>query len=185
MREGTEPVSIPWPSENPQVVAEVHLVLRPTGWECVSLSVTSLREGSPIGTALMRELPIGELIRRAISRRLVDLVVGGPDRLEAGDWQYTRRPGDSDDTAAERLWREQMAHYRWRLSIASGEGRGRRYPAGHLRIVADIVASARRAGKPAQAAVAEVYQNSPSAAANLIVRAKAQGLLDDSTEEEQ
>jgi hypothetical protein len=189
------PVSIPWPKVRPRYLVTVGL--RDTGseFECVSFRVTALQEGTPVGSAVVRSLPVGALIGEAI-QELLRTALAGVEQLRtapppAGDITVFDGEGnpipDGPALKAERadFLRNRDAHLREReaklkamLGAATGQGTGRRYPPGHLELVAEIVRDARQEHKPATVAVAAKFRTSKSAAGNLIGRARAQGLLD-------
>jgi hypothetical protein len=169
----TDPIPIRWPM-GPGIKPAflVQITLRDNGrrFDCVGLDITPLQKARPLNATLIHQIPIRELIKEAISfvmaRRIAigaSLVLKGPD-----------------------FWDRYVQEQRDRLTEATrGEGTGRRYPAGHLAQVADIYREATRAGKPTAASVAEIFGTSPSAAANMISRARSRGLLDDNEEEQQ
>lgn len=189
-------VEVLWPKIRPRYLVEVGLLDTGAKYECVSFAVTTLQEGTPVNSAVIRDLPVGALVSEAIQQLLrVSLEnvereratpsIGQADMTETvveGD-RITRRPASA--TVAKDFLRnrdahlaEQEAKLRTTLADATGQGTGRRYPPGHLELVAEIARDAIRESKPATAVVAEKFGISKSAAGNLIGRARRQGLLD-------
>jgi len=192
---GAIPVAILWPKGHPRYLVTVRLRERSGEFECASFSVTSLRPGTSVGTAIVRDLPVAALVREAIRCHLADILSTAEDALENpptellwvhygadGPSQSLDAPDEEFQRARSAYWQARRDEAAQRLGKASGEGKGRRYPPGHLEEVARIVREARRRKEPAQAAVAEVFGIKRSAAANQIARAKTRGLLE--TEED-
>jgi hypothetical protein len=191
-------ISVPllWPRDRPRYVVTVRLCERAGEFDCVSFSVTSLRAGTSVGTSIVRDLPVATLVRVAIQRHLTDLLrvaeetMSSPlpemvhvHRGETGDSKVEVGPPDEDFLRARAdFWTRTRQDIEQRIGKVSGEGKGRRYPPGHLEEVARLVREARRQKESAQTAVAEAFGIKRSAAANQIARARARGLL--GTEEE-
>jgi hypothetical protein len=180
-----------WPRMHPRYLVTVGL--RDTGdeFECVSFKVSSLQERAPVGSVAMRSLPVGALIGEAI-QQLLQAALASVEQQRSERPELTVYGVDGDpitgpalDDEREDFFHNRDAHLRERearlkqmLASATGQGTGRRYPPGHLELVAEIVRDARKAHKPIGAAVADAFGTTTSAAGNLIGRARAQGLLD-------
>jgi hypothetical protein len=189
-------VEVLWPRIRPRYLVVVGLLDTGSEYECASFSVTTLREGTPVNSAVIRSLSVGALVAEAI-QQLLRVTLGNVQKersassLEAYDITVYDSEGtpipDGPTLDAERkdflanrdtLLAEREAKLKDMLANATGQGNGRRYPAGHLDLVAEIVRESKRAHMPTTAAVAEKFKTSKSAAGNLIGRARAQGLLD-------
>jgi hypothetical protein len=117
-----------------------------------------------VGSAMMRGLPVGALLRESLERLA--------DALES--------PAPGEDAPAE--WVE--AHAQWRAAtrearqaVREGPDNPRRLGDEHYRRVADIYRDAVRNGEPPTAAVADALTVSKSAAAKQVARARERGLL--------
>jgi hypothetical protein len=187
------PIALPWPKARPRYLVTVWLQEAGDQFECVRFDVAALKPGLSIGSSAMRDLPVGTLIRDAIHRLL-------GARLREAQQEATSRSlpkqvatsatgevvssfvGDADDVflrKREAYFQQRASALQAQLATATGEGKGRRYPPGHLEDVARIVRDARTWQKPAAAAVAEAFNITKTAAANQISRARAQGLLEE------
>jgi hypothetical protein len=184
-------VPIDWPSAEPRYRVTVGLRDAGDRFECARLSVAAIT-GNPIGSAVMRGLPVGSLISEAIHRLDVRAIHAEMALLNAGAAAsseiasqgmalLTASPTASSDMSRfldEAYWQSRKAAMSEKLGSPSGKGTGRRYPPGHLEAVAETVREARWRGDPAETAVATVFGITKSAAANQISRARALGLLD-------
>jgi hypothetical protein len=158
----------------------VTVYLRDTGeaFECVGFHVTtlSLSPGlGAVGSALMRQLPVGALVAQAIRglletrRAEAEAELSSPAAVPLDEeWDRNRRA----------FWQQRKKDIERRQGKATGQGPGRRYSAGHLEEVVEIAREARRTGESMSGAVATVFEISKSAA-NQIARARAQGLFDE------
>jgi len=184
-------VLVLWPKLNPRYLVTVGLQDTGDEFECASFKVTTLQEGTPVGSVLMRSLPVGALIGEAIQKLLRNALANTTQQItERPDLTVHDGDGNSIEGAAlgverEDFFRNRDAHLKARqrklksmLAAATGQGTGRRYPPGHLEVVAEIVRDARKAHEPISTAVADAFGITTSAAGNLIGRARAQGLLD-------
>jgi hypothetical protein len=175
-------VHLPWPAEKPRF--RVTVVLRDVGdeFECVGLQVTTLSQQAgvgAVGSALLRQLPVGRLIRDAI-RQLLETLLNEAEREVV---MPSARAIDQDFARKQHaFWQDRRDGLISRLAEPTGQGTGRRYPPGHLQDVAAIARSAKRAGESMRGQVAEAFGITPSAAANQISRARMEGLLDDGME---
>ena len=190
-------VEVLWPKIRPRYLVTVGLLDTGAEYECASFSVATLQEGTPVNSAVIRDLPVGALVGEAI-QQLLRVSLENVERERAtpsigqGDITETlvtrggqikhrpARPTVTKDFLANRdvHLAEQEVKLKTMLAAATGQGTGRRYPPGHLELVAEIVRESKRAHLPATTAVAEKFKTSKSAAGNLIGRARAQGLLD-------
>lgn len=190
-------VTVPWPKDRPRYAVTVYLRERADEFECVSFAVTSLRPGTSVGTAVMRDLQVATLVRGAVRQVLVGRLASAERDLEyvpdvvvhthhgvEGTTTEAGPPDEEFQKARRGYWEPRRNQAAALLARATGEGKGRRYPAGHLEEVARIVRQARKGRDSAQAAVMEAFDIKRSAAANQIARAKARGLLDPETEED-
>ena len=191
------PVVLLWPKRRPRYGVTVYLREQDDEFECVSFAVTSLRPGTSVGTGIMRDLQVATLVREAVYQVLADRLASeeqqlayvpetvvsthyGPD----GKTSEVVEPDEEFKAASQAYWAQRRDRAAARLSKATGEGTGRRYPPGHLEEVAKIVRDARKGRDSAQAAVMQTFGIKRSAAANQIARAKARGLLDQDMEED-
>lgn len=185
---GAEAITVFWPEERPRY--RIRVLLRPADLECVGMAVTFLRPQA-ISSA-MRALPAAEIVKVASRKFLAGMLVRAQrsaatppetmvsfehhadgsttETLGAPDAEFLRKRSEFHTAEIERI-RERMAQ-------VEGKGTGRRYPEGHLDDVALVVNEARRAKEPTHPRVAEVFGVSRTAAASLISRARAAGLLD-------
>ena len=182
------PIDCLWPKIRPRYLVRVWLVETGGLFECVSFRVTSLTPGTAVGSAVMRSLPVGTLIAQAIHRlldnRLTEAETEITDPLVPQVVYNTSEGpvlGDADEEFLRNrgnYWQSRAETTRKLMGKASGEGKGRRYPPGHLEEVAQIVIEARRHRESASAAVAQVFDITRTAAANQIGRARTECLLD-------
>jgi len=165
--------------------------LRETGqqFECFRFDVFSMRPGVSVGSSIMRDLPVGSLVREAVQRLVAARLREAERELEessvrtvvgvaASGTPLELEPDEEFLRHHDAFWQKRADAYRKQLSKPSGKGRGRRYPPGHLEEVARVVRDARSLQDPVQARVAKFFDISLSAAANQISRARARGLLD-------
>ncbi len=189
--EGSAPILVPWPKARPRYLVTLRFREHPDEFECVSFTITSLRPGTSVSSAILRDLPVATLVREAVNEilngrlRVVDDAIATPP-TEMVHTQYgpdgpsVELVPPSEDYLSNR--EAFLAAQRDEVARRLGKATGRRYPPGHLEQVAAIVRETRRRKGSAQAAVAERFSISRSAAANQIARARRQGLLD--TEED-
>ncbi len=184
-------VEIPWPAVRPRYVVTVGLRDTGTEFECVSFAV-AVQDGGTVNSLIVRSLPVGQLIHEAIQRLLRELLarthverttpLSEEELQEVVDPEHERVLDAADRENVESRRDEYLAEREARLAAlrqaGTGQRTGRRYGSGHLEIVAELVAEARREHKPIAAAVAEAFGTSKSAAGNMIGRARAQGLID-------
>lgn len=188
-------VSLPWPTVGPPRYA-VEVTLHDTGREfvCVAFAIAALQPGPAraVDSALVRNLPVGTLIREAVQQLVAEreaLFRAAAEEAAStllvthvgadGSIVTTEEPADDAFVEGKRqAWLAAAEETRSRLSEAVGSGPGKRYPPGHLERVAEIAAAARRSREPAAAAVAEAFGISASAAQNQIGRARRLGLFD-------
>jgi hypothetical protein len=169
-------------------VVTVRLVERAGEFECVSFSITSLRAGTSIGTSVVRDLPVASLVRDAVRWHLESrLETLQQDRETPPDFVHKHQdaqgmprfrlahPTKTFLANRSMLFEQMIQETKQKVGRASGKGKGRRYPPGHLDEVARIVRQARKEKASAQAAVAEAFDITRSAAANQIARAQATG----------
>lgn len=191
IEDGATVVRIPWPKRRPRYVVTVRLRERADEFECVSFTLTSLWPGTSVSTAILRDLPVASLVREAIHTHLDNLlriseaVLENPPsqmvHVHYGPEGPTSEVGVPDEEFLRRRSAALVAsraEIERRLGQASGKGTGRRYPPGHLEAVARIAREARRRKGSAQAAVAETFGISESAAANQIARARRGGFFE-------
>ena len=188
--EGSAPILVPWPKARPRYLVTLRFREHPDEFECVSFTITSLRPGTSVSSAILRDLPVATLVREAVNEilngrlRVVDDAIATPP-TEMVHTQYgpdgpsVELVPPSEDYLSNR---EAFLAANGMRSPGVWQGHGRRYPPGHLEQVAVIVRETCRRKGSAQAAVAERFSISRSAAANQIARARRQGLLD--TEED-
>lgn len=187
-------VSVLWPKKRPVYLVKVWLWDTGDRFECSALDITRLSRGRPISSTIMRQLPVGALVDEAIRDLLIARIrVQEAQRTAVGDPLLETvvsegptgelRVAEVDDAFVESGppagWAAAAADDRRRLGELRGEGPGRRYPANHLAEVVRIVREAERDGRPKQAAVAEAFGISRSAAGNHIATARAKGLFED------
>ena len=189
------PIRVLWPEGSPRYLVTVWL--RETGdqFECFKLDVFSTRPGVSVSSGIMRELPVARLVREAIRRLLevrlreAEKEVEDPSSVDVLSFSRTGElldvgPDEEFLQRRQAFWQQRSDAYRKRLGEASGQGRGRRYPPGHLEEVARVVREARFAQEPIQTVVANFFGITRSAAGNQISRARSRGLLDHDDKEE-
>ncbi len=116
-----------------------------------------------IGSAMMRGLPVGALLRESLER-LADVLEKPTPEGASAEWveQYAQ-------------WRADM--HEVRQAVREGPDNPRRLGDEHYRRVADVYKAAVRSGEPPTAAVAEALTVSKSAAAKQVARARERGFL--------
>ncbi len=167
--------SVLWPKRRPVYLVRVWLWDAGDRFECSGLDITRLSRGKPISSTIMRQLPVGALVDEAIRDLLTARIQVQEAQIDAVSMKAGTDAG----------WAVAAADDRRRLEGMKGQGKGRRYPEGHLEEVVRVVRKAERDGRPKQAAVAQAFGRSRSAAGNHIAIARSKGMFDQPPEEEQ
>lgn len=172
-----------WPKERPQYRVKVWLWRGGDGrFECSAFDISRVPGARPISSTTLRELPVAELIDQAIQRYLATQISLADAALAEG----VRGQTDDEFVAAHRAyWQEAGDAARQQLERVKGEGKRPRYDADHFEEVVRVVREAERDGRPKQTAVAHAFGISRSAAGNHIAVARAKGLFDLQTEDEE
>jgi hypothetical protein len=161
---------IPWPERRPRYLVTVRLREVGARLECVGLAVDSISEATSVQSSTMRSLPVGAIVDEAKRRVLTQ-------ELELENRSLTE-PRDGEPALIERgeHFQQRAELIEAHLARATGHGTGKRYPPGHLEMVAEVYRDAK--GRRPTKAVADAFRISPTAAANQVVRARQLGFLE-------
>jgi hypothetical protein len=135
--------------------------------ELTELTVTSVTRKRIIDGRRLRTMRLSELVAEALRHLQGDLEPG--ELLNAADY----------DEAHHQKRAEAWSDYK---QLVIGSATGRRYPARHLERVANIYSEALRRQQHPTQAVAKALGISPTAAAKQVHRARALGLLKQTTQ---
>lgn len=153
--------------------------------ECTGLELfpdPEASEQSPITALALRALPLGTFAESARREYRETLAIAANTSVETGFWN----PDVPDDERAELVTRIR-ADVRDRLRLTDEDetrstmGRPVSYGPEHFATVAEIYTAAWKTGANPTAEVAKVFQTSRSAAAKWVARARAMGLLPQTT----